>query len=524
MTCKDTGNCDTFASYSSGYLSQDSFVDLTKQDNQLPDCHADALRYSASNTDPQNDGPRNSNTFQKSTMDNASSKRFDNKEIMRSSNEEELGQEVILPDSLSNEDEPMVLITKPCLPPGPKSKENCTKATLSSSKTVTDLMHHLSLKRDKRKDFSQTGKDKKSGSDGFAHLDWKINVPYNLSDEPDDCKGMKYSHSCQSMPSASEEKPLKKNSSNLTGNELNCNNKLQDDEKQEDPMSMISDKNDSKEVKTVNELLLETMDSKEDNLRYDEETTDGKVKKVENFMRTDLTQEVKSTSDSSNSQNMHKKNSIVDVKKDIDVDKSLAVETLQQKRNREQKILSQKLDEFRKNSRSTKADHIKTCTDRQIRAKSEDIIIKPFLGNSKKYGDKDSSKDPEKLFSKRHSSVLSQNSRESNIDKTSFKQEKSKKPPLDELEKTRRRLASDSDICYNEKDKGPGDSGNGAKTKNLSLMELGKSSKGNDMVSKNSKTHKLSAPHLVKSLDSNSGAKQEKEVKLEKNVDDLGSC
>jgi hypothetical protein len=36
---------------------------------------------------------------------------------------------------------------------------------------------------------------------GFSHLEWSASVPYNLAEEPDEVRGMKHSHSCQSMPS-----------------------------------------------------------------------------------------------------------------------------------------------------------------------------------------------------------------------------------------------------------------------------------------------------------------------------------
>lgn len=35
---------------------------------------------------------------------------------------------------------------------------------------------------------------------GFSHLEWSASVPYNLAEEPDEVCGMKHSHSCQSMP------------------------------------------------------------------------------------------------------------------------------------------------------------------------------------------------------------------------------------------------------------------------------------------------------------------------------------
>ena len=42
-------------------------------------------------------------------------------------------------------------------------------------------------------------------TNGFSHLEWSASVPYNLAEEPDEVRGMKHSHSCQSMPSVSLE-------------------------------------------------------------------------------------------------------------------------------------------------------------------------------------------------------------------------------------------------------------------------------------------------------------------------------
>ncbi len=39
---------------------------------------------------------------------------------------------------------------------------------------------------------------------GFSHLEWSASVPYNLAEEPDEVRGMKHSHSCQSMPSSAQ--------------------------------------------------------------------------------------------------------------------------------------------------------------------------------------------------------------------------------------------------------------------------------------------------------------------------------
>ncbi len=42
-------------------------------------------------------------------------------------------------------------------------------------------------------------------ANGFSHLEWSASVPYNLAEEPDEVRGMKHSHSCQSVPSISLE-------------------------------------------------------------------------------------------------------------------------------------------------------------------------------------------------------------------------------------------------------------------------------------------------------------------------------
>ena len=520
---KDTGNCDTFASYSSGYLSQDSFVDLTnKQDTPLPNGRADVHGYSGKTIETSNDISRNANKFQKNAIDDIPSEKSHLKEIIRPSHEEELSQEVVLPDSLSNEDEPMVLITKPCLPPGAKSKENSTKTMLSSSKTVTELMHHLSLKRDKKNGIGKIENKRNAGFDGFSHLERGSNLPHSPTEEPDDCKGMKHSHSCQSMPSVSEDNNPKKISLGSNAGGLKCNKNIIDNDTKliEDPTNIMSKMGESKDIKTVTELLLETLDSNGDELKNEEDTTKCASKKSDNSSCKENTFETNVISDVSNAENVClKDNAIVDAIKSTDIRKSLKEETLQQKRNREQKMLSQKLDEFRKNSRSTKADHIRICSDRQMRAKSEDIIVKPFIGKSKKVGGKESNQDPEKLLSKRHSSTFGQNSRQSSINKTSLKQEKLKRQSLDDLDKNRRRLASDSDICYSASDKVEEESCKGAKTKKLSLMEFGKSANGKDSMARKYITHKLSAPHLIQSVAPNTGTTQEKEVKKDKKVD-----
>ena len=510
---KDAGNCDTFTSYSSGYLSQDSFVDLTnKQDNLVSNSHSDAPGYSGKNIEQTNDISRNKSKLHTDLSINDSMGKHSSAEVIGSSNEAEFSQEVILPDSINmneNEDEPMVFITKPCLPPGKTPKDRCSKPSLSSSKTVTELMHHLSLKRDKKKASEPSNADDNSGSNGFSHLEWSSSVPYNLAEEPDDCKGMKHSHSCQSMPSVSENPAANKLSSESNSNTL----KLCEIETQsiEQPKTSAIQKDESNEEKTVAELLLETMDSTEDELKNVNETTDDKNKKLEDSVAKEVSPETNLVSISSN----HEKKILPD---DTKQDENRIVETLQEKRSREQKILSQKLDEFRKNSRSTKADQIKLCSDRQMRAKSEDIIVKPFQGNSKKNCGKETNKDMDSSFSKRHSSTFGLTSKELSINKNSFKKDKPKRPPLDELERNRRRLASDSDVCYSEFEKLVVDRENGARPKKMSLVETAKSSDRKDSTSRKSMMHKLSAPHLVQTLSTTSSTYQGKDEKSDKNV------
>ena len=321
------------------------------------------------------------------------------------------------------------------------------------------------------------------------------------------------------MPSVSEDNNPNKLSlgSNVGG--LKCNKTVIDNDTKpiEDPENIIGKTGESEDIKTVTELLLETMDSNGDEFENEEEDTKCASKQSENSLWKENTTETNVISDVSNTEKVcHKDNSIVDAIRSTDIRTSLKEETLQQKRNREQKMLSQKLDEFRKNSRSTKADHIKICSDRQMRAKSEDIIVKPFIGKSKKIGGKDSNQDPEKLLSKRHSSTFGQNSRQSSINKTSLKQEKLKRQSLDDLDKNRRRLASDSDICYSASDKAEEESCKGAKTKKLSHMEAGKSSDGKHSMDRKYITHKLSAPHLIQSVAPSSGTTQEKEMNKDK--------
>ena len=514
---KDAGNCDTFTSYSSGYLSQDSFVDLTnKQDNLVSNIHADAAGYSGKNIEQTNDISRNENKLHTDLSINDSMGKQSSAEVIGSSNDTEFSQEVILPDSINmneNEDEPMVFITKPCLPPGKKPKDRCSKPSLSSSKTVTELMHHLSLKRDKKKTSEPSNADDNSGSNGFSHLEWSSSVPYNLAEEPDDCKGMKHSHSCQSMPSVSENQAANKLSSESNSNTLMSCEKQDPKIMQsiEQPKTSVIQRDESNEEKTVAELLLETMDSTEDELKSVNETADDKNKKLEDSVAKEVNPETNLISISSN----HEKKRLHD---DTKQDENRIVETLQEKRSREQKILSQKLDEFRKNSRSTKADQIKLCSDRQMRAKSEDIIVKPFQGNSKKNCGKETNKDMDNSFSKRHSSTFGITSKELSINKNSFKKEKPKRPPLDELERNRRRLASDSDVCYSEFEKLVVDRENGAKPKKMSLVETAKSSDRKDSTSRKSMMHKLSAPHLVQTLSTTSSTYQGKDEKSDKNA------
>merc|ERR1712173_172053 len=137
---------------------------------------------------------------------------------------------------------------------------------------------------------------------------------------------------------------------------------------------------------------------------------------------------------------------------------------------------------------------------------------------SKKNCDKETKNDKNNVFSKRHSSTFGVTSKELSINKNSFRQDKPKRPPLDELERNRRRLASDSDVCYSDFEKIAVDRANGAKAKKMSLIETTESSDRKDSTSRKSMMHKLSAPHLVQTLSATSSTHQGKDENSDKNV------
>ena len=207
---KDNNGGENVASYSSGYLSQESFVDLTKPDLESVNNKVGLsiavpnLEYHVNQILKEQHRSHKKYTDDKSLSTNYSTK--------GSKPDEEYTQEMILPDSLSNEDEPMVLITKPCLPPGKKARNSLSdsKPGMSTSKTVTDLRNQLSLERDKKKN-NETSDCKSMLSpqpsifNSFSHLELSASVPYNLSEEPADCNGMSHSQSYQSNTSASDE-------------------------------------------------------------------------------------------------------------------------------------------------------------------------------------------------------------------------------------------------------------------------------------------------------------------------------
>ena len=202
---KDTLS-DNFASYSSGYLSQDSFIDLTRHD--LDSCSY----YREGELSIRVPSLQQCNKMILKDKDMALNSCNDNVMLNANDldNDPEYNQELILPDTLSNEDEPMVLITKPCLPSSRKDSKNSSNGSkptmMSSSKTVTNLMNHLGLnKKDNVPGIPETCTNESSLTNGFSHLEWSASVPYNLAEEPDDCKGMKHSHSIQSMPSSASE-------------------------------------------------------------------------------------------------------------------------------------------------------------------------------------------------------------------------------------------------------------------------------------------------------------------------------
>ena len=531
---KDTLS-DNFASYSSGYLSQDSFIDLTRHD-------LDACSYREGELSIRVPSLQQCNTMILKNKDMALNSSNDNVILDANDldNDPEYNQEVILPDSLSNEDEPMVLITKPCLPLGKHSKNssNSSKSTMSTSKTVTNLMSHLGLnKSDFVSGRPETCTNESAMTNGFSHLEWSASVPYNLAEEPDDCKGMKHSHSIQSMPSSASEDQAAFHCRS-TDTEYGA-----EDGKQAKDNIIESGLLDEEHVgvteirKQMNEEDHNGKNIKSDSSGvFDDSQTRNKFKDTQRSALEDrvvgfsMDEETKCIDNSANFSSMKDSNDgrgedniTPNLKRNGDGEnvKSLSsctdsnlieerakpqssdyAESPEQKRLKEQKILSQKLEEFRKNSRSTKADQIRISSSRQMRAKSEDIIIKPSLLPSRR----------ERLIAsqKRHSSSLGQAPKDiSDPEKCLTKQEECDSRQTEKEEANKQHPGKDSKVCSKAPEMSqPMDIPDSPKHDNSTPQ------KDNTRAS-NAATHKLSAPQLVQALSIGSSPLQSTDLSTE---------
>ena len=506
---KDNNGGENFASYSSGYLSQESFVDLTKPDLESINNKVGLsiavpnLEYHVNQILKEQHRSHKKYTDDKSLSTNYSTK--------GSKPDEEYTQEMILPDSLSNEDEPMVLITKPCLPPGKKARNSLSdsKPGMSTSKTVTDLRNQLSLERDKKKN-NETSDCKSMLSpqpsifNSFSHLELSASVPYNLSEEPADCNGMSHSQSYQSNTSASDE---------LQHSPASLQPKFCDIEHKQEHLyskDQIFPSPGNSEEKRKNECSEEVVSINQHSFSpshvirksktncEQEKHSKGKLNVIDDSL------ELEHSDIKNNAENQ--------VEKKEAKSASMRKESLEQKRTREQKILSQKLDEFRKNSRSTKADQIRICTNRQMRAKSEDIIVKPSITVSKKNNGIDTNQNKENLGQKCQTESFGTPPKNSDVDKEVLKQKRLKQHSLDRLEMNRRRLQSDSSIKYDNAEKASFEDTKTAKVKKISCTEI---LQGNCNSSKGW-THKLSAPQLVQAMSLNSSLNNPRNLNSEK--------
>ena len=545
---------EKFASYSSGYLSQNSFVDLNQECDSIDKEEWPVVAPSLQQGD---------HVSKESNMAyNYNCMRLQPTKSMQSqttSNEEDT-QEIILPNTFSNEDEPMVLITKPCLPPGKKPMSSLTESRncLSSSSTVASLMNHLSLKRDKKKSIEgrETKLTENSIAHGFSHLEWSASVPYNLAEEPDVCKGMKHSHSCQSMPSVSEEKksnPLQSTEESKYGGEYY--------DRLESTRGSITKKTDLTEHSiqdNVENNLAKNEDRKESTQILDSdvckklpqnenENFRGKGNESRDRVALSMKQDITACLGINDTLNinskdfephkrtlMNKENAVyskvVDLQKENDGascqyepstqhkivhhpapgSRSFEKESLEKKRIREQEILIKKLDEFRKNSRSTKADQITICTNRQMRARSEDIIIKSSIDTSNKNhknGVKQANSAP-----KEHSSSFEQFSKTSDIDKQLSKLQQTSQRPTDKIETNRRRLRSDSYVYYSKSKEIISDNTDAIKLNTMSKLDHQDMPKFANK-SDESTIYQLNAPKLVQAISLNSSPTQAKSLK-----------
>ena len=531
---KDTLS-DNFASYSSGYLSQDSFIDLTRHD--LDSCSY----YREGELSIRVPSLQHCNKMILKDKDMALNSCNDNVMLNANDldNDPEYNQEVILPDSLSNEDEPMVLITKPCLPLGKHSKHssNGSKPTMSSSKTVTNLMNNLGLNKTELVPGSpKTCTNESTMTNGFSHLEWSASVPYNLAEEPDDCKGMKHSHSIQSMPSSASEDQAAFHC-RTTDTEYGT-----EDRKQAKDNIIKSGVLDEEHVgvtkirKQMNEEDYNGKNIKSDSSGvFDDFETKNKIKDTQrsslegDIVGCSTNKETKCIDNSENFSSMKDSsddwgegNITPNLNRNGDGEngKSLSsctdsnfseksskpqsldyAESPEQKRLKEQKILSQKLEEFRKNSRSTKADQIRISSSRQMRAKSEDIIIKPSLLPSRR----------ERLIAsqKRHSSSLGQAPKDiSDPEKFLTKQEKCDSRQTEREEANKQQPENDSKVSSEApKISQPMDIPDSPRHDNSTPQK-------DNTRARNAATHKLSAPQLVQALSIGSSPLQPKSSDL----------
>ena len=526
---KDTLS-DNFASYSSGYLSQDSFIDLTRHD-------LDSCSYREGELSIRVPSLQQCNTMVLKNKDVALNSCNGN-DILNPNDldaDTEYNQEVILPDSLSNEDEPMVLITKPCLPLGKHSKNssNISKPTMSSSKTVTNLMNHLGLNKSELVSGSpETCTNKSVMTNGFSHLEWSASVPYNLAEEPDDCKGMKHSHSIQSMPSSASEDQA---ALHCRSTDTQCGAEDRTQAKDNIIESGVLDDAHTGVTKMIKKMNEEDNNGK--NVKSDGSGFCGDLKtkdKINDTQRSSheerilgctMEEETKCSDESSNCSNITEStdakgedNIASDLNRNSDggngkglssstdpasVAKSSKptsldyAESPEQKRLKEQKILSQKLEEFRKNSRSTKADQIRISSSRQMRAKSEDIIIKPSLLPSRR----------ERLIAsqKRHSSSLGQAPKDiSDPEKFLTKHEECDSLQTEKEDANKQHAENDSKVCSKAPEiNQPMDIPGSPKHDNSTPQK-------DNTRARNAATHKLSAPQLVQALSVGSSPLQPK--------------
>ena len=145
--------------FSSGYLSQESLVQQKKEVDQIP------VSKNIAKDAASNNGTKLNNSSDMSVPPNATSTLPGAKSFLRS---------------------------------------RFLKRNNSANATKSELKYKVTTDVDSSGEERltvTTASPSADASTGFSHLEWSASVPYNLAEEPDQVRGMKHSHSCQSMPS-----------------------------------------------------------------------------------------------------------------------------------------------------------------------------------------------------------------------------------------------------------------------------------------------------------------------------------